>query len=91
MYFRTATIVTLLFFSTAFWPAAARAKAPASDNRPPNLIVILVDDRGETKDLAGARPEKTEQLDGRLSAWLSSVGAKLPKPDPNFKPASRGQ
>ena len=51
----------------------------------------LADDLGETKDLAGARPEETEQLDKRLSAWLSSVGAKLPKPDPNFKPASRRQ
>jgi arylsulfatase A len=46
----------------------------------------LADDLSETNDLAAQMPEKVHQLDARLSEWLESVGAKLPKPNPEYKP-----
>jgi arylsulfatase A len=44
----------------------------------------LKDDLGETNDLAGQRPEKADQLRGRLHAWREEVGAALPSPNPDF-------
>jgi len=44
----------------------------------------LADDLSEAKDLAGKMPEKVRQLDGQLTAWLTSTGAKLPKPNPEY-------
>jgi len=46
----------------------------------------LADDLGETKDLAGEMPDRVRQLDAKLSAWLQSCGAKVPKPNPDHKP-----
>ncbi len=40
----------------------------------------LAEDLGEKRDLTAKMPEKARQLNGQLSAWLKSVGAKLPKP-----------
>lgn len=48
----------------------------------------LAEDMGETKDLAGAMPERVKELDGKLAAWLASVEAKTPKPNPDFRPAA---
>jgi arylsulfatase A-like enzyme len=42
-------------------------------------------DIGETNDLAESRPEVVHGLAGKLEAWLSSVGAKLPRPNPDWE------
>ncbi len=42
----------------------------------------LGDDPGESRDLAGARPDQTSSLRARLDQWLSDVGAQLPTPNP---------
>jgi len=44
----------------------------------------LRDDLSETTDLSGDMPGKVSELDARLSAWLDSVGAKLPIPNPAY-------
>jgi arylsulfatase A-like enzyme len=36
------------------------------------------DDVGETRDLAGARPDKVKELHGKLVAWRKEVGAVMP-------------
>lgn len=46
----------------------------------------LADDLGETTDLAPTMPDKVAELDAELSAHLESVGAKLPKPNPDYRP-----
>ena len=46
----------------------------------------LADDLGETKDLAKEKPEKVKELNAKLDAWLKSVGAKMPKPNPDYEP-----
>lgn len=52
----------------------------------------LARDLGETTDLAGKMPEKVAELDAKLSAWLKQVGAKLPKPNPEYKaPRPKGR
>jgi len=45
----------------------------------------LKDDLSETTDLAGKRPDKVEELDATLVAHLKAVGAKMPKPNPDYK------
>ena len=45
----------------------------------------LKNDLGEKKDLATEMPEKVKDLDARLSNWLKTVNAKLPKPNPDDK------
>lgn len=45
----------------------------------------LAEDLGEQKNLAESHPEKANQLLERLQAWRTSVGAKLPTPNPNAK------
>jgi arylsulfatase A-like enzyme len=47
----------------------------------------LADDPGESRDLAAARPDTAESLRQRLQAWRQSVGARLPAPNPDVRPA----
>lgn len=43
----------------------------------------LKDDPGETNNLAGSRPEKTEQLAEELEEWRKEVDAQMPEPNEN--------
>ena len=45
----------------------------------------LEDDLGETNDLSAEMPEKVEELDAALQSWLEAVGAKLPRPNPDYR------
>ena len=45
----------------------------------------LSDDLGEKKNLASAMPAKVKELDVRLLAHLKSIGAKMPKLNPEKK------
>ncbi len=47
----------------------------------------LADDVGEKTDLAAKMPEKAKELRDRLHAWREAVGAQMPTPNPNYKPA----
>jgi len=51
----------------------------------------LADDIAESKNLADAMPEKVRNLRGRLHAWLDSLNAPMPKPNPDFDPARAGK
>jgi arylsulfatase A-like enzyme len=44
------------------------------------------EDISEQRDLAGAMPQKVEELRARLHAWRKEVGAQMPSPNPNFDP-----
>lgn len=45
----------------------------------------LQDDPGEKRDLAKENPAQASALRTQLHAWRDSVGAALPKPNPDFK------
>ncbi|MBU2950894.1 sulfatase [Tamlana agarivorans] len=47
----------------------------------------LTEDISETTNLAAKYPEKVAQLHKELFAYLTEVGAKYPKPDPNYSEA----
>ncbi|MCX6956724.1 MAG: sulfatase-like hydrolase/transferase [Verrucomicrobia bacterium] len=47
----------------------------------------LEGDPAEAHDLAAKLPEKTAELDARLSAYLKEVGAQMAKPNPDYDPA----
>ena len=49
----------------------------------------LKDDLGERNNLAKKMPGKTKELKSMLHKWLKSVDAKMPKPNPNYKPRKR--
>jgi arylsulfatase A len=46
----------------------------------------LKEDLSETVDLSERMSEKVKELNARLTAWLTSVRAKLPRPNPDYKP-----
>lgn len=46
----------------------------------------LRDDLAESKNLAGQRPDKAQELDGLIDAFLKDTGALYPKPNPAFNP-----
>jgi arylsulfatase A len=48
----------------------------------------LGNDIGESKDLASAQPDRAKALRTRLDAWLKSVDAQLPTPNPAYDPAA---
>ena len=48
----------------------------------------LANDVSEAKDLAAAQPERVKALRTRLDAWLKSVDAQLPTPNPAFDPVA---
>jgi arylsulfatase A-like enzyme len=45
----------------------------------------LRNDPGETKNVANSNHDRSVQLHQVLRDWRASVGAKMPKPNPNFK------
>ena len=45
----------------------------------------LADDLGEKNNLAAAMPDKVKALDTQLLQHLKSIGAKIPKPNPDYK------
>ena len=49
----------------------------------------LKKDIGERNNLAEKLPQKTKQLKEKLHKWLKEVYAKMPKPNPNYKPRKR--
>jgi arylsulfatase A-like enzyme len=48
----------------------------------------LKDDIGEKHDLSQEMPGKAEELRRMLSNWRREVGARMPKPDPDYRPAT---
>jgi arylsulfatase A len=48
----------------------------------------LVDDIGETRDLAAAMPDQAAALRQQLHAWRTRVGAQMPTPNPGYQPGS---
>ena len=44
----------------------------------------LSQDIGESRNLADEYPDRVREMRGRLAAWLRSVGAAVPEPNPNF-------
>jgi len=55
------------------------------DGKPFELF-DLGSDLSETTDLAAKMPDKVKELDARLAAWLKTTGARVPKPNPDYKP-----
>jgi arylsulfatase A-like enzyme len=49
----------------------------------------LRSDIGETDDLMDRRPEKAEELESALDAWLLEQKASIPGPDPDYDPAMK--
>jgi hypothetical protein len=49
----------------------------------------LANDLGEQNDVASEMPERVSELDNQLSEWLASVGAKLPRPNPDYQGEAR--
>ncbi len=49
----------------------------------------LKGDPGESRDLSRANPGKTSELLDRLHAWQKDVGARMPAPNPAYKPGAR--
>ncbi|HAX41231.1 MAG TPA: hypothetical protein DCY80_01580, partial [Solibacterales bacterium] len=47
----------------------------------------LKEDIGEEKNLAAALPDKTRELEAQLDAWLKSVNARMPAPNPDYDAA----
>lgn len=47
----------------------------------------LAQDIGEAKDVARSEPARTEELAGKLRAWRASVGARMPRANPEFDAA----
>lgn len=48
----------------------------------------LKDDPTESKNVAGAHPDLAKRLHGQLTEWRKSVDAKIPQPNPDYKPAA---
>ena len=51
----------------------------------------VTNDLGEKNDLAQEHPNLVKTLAAKLTAHLTEVGAKIPKPDPRFNPAKKAQ
>ena len=49
----------------------------------------LIEDVGETSNLAEALPETASSLQRKLRAWLKEVGAWMPIPNPAYDPATQ--
>jgi len=48
-------------------------------DRPPNVVLILVDDLSEQNDLSRKMPDKVDALNKKLDTMLRHTGAKMPR------------
>ena len=55
---------------------------PNQTNR--HELFNLVDDPGETRDIAAAQPDRVKQLAARLDTFLRETGAVIPAPNPAY-------
>jgi len=46
----------------------------------------LAKDIGESRNLAAEKPDFVKELAAKLAAWRKEVGAKMPTPNPDYKP-----
>ena len=46
----------------------------------------LAADPGESLDLADSAPARVERLRARLAGWRDSIGAAMPRPNPDWNP-----
>lgn len=46
-------------------------------------------DPGERRDLAPGRPAEAARLRNQLARWRGSVGAQMPRPNPDYDPTKR--
>ncbi len=46
----------------------------------------LAADLGETMDLSAEKPEMVREMEARLTEWLQSTGARVPRPNPAYRP-----
>jgi arylsulfatase A len=51
----------------------------------------LAADPSETTNLAETSPKVAVDLDRKLEAWRRSVGAEMPRPNPDYRPVSTTQ
>ena len=49
----------------------------------------LAKDPGEQHDLSASMPEKTAELRQKLRAWQKEMHAKMPEPNPNYRPRAK--
>ncbi|OAI50240.1 hypothetical protein AYO44_17955, partial [Planctomycetaceae bacterium SCGC AG-212-F19] len=49
----------------------------------------LKDDIGEQKDLAATMPDRAKELQQKLVEWRKAVNARMPTPNPDYKPAEK--
>lgn len=47
----------------------------------------LRDDLGEQHNVADRHPDKVQELHAKLKTWRSSVGARMPSPNPRYNPS----
>jgi arylsulfatase A-like enzyme len=48
-------------------------------------------DKGETRNLAAEKPEVVKRLASHLDAWRKTVGAKMPRANPAYRPHPQGE
>ena len=49
----------------------------------------LANDIGEKNDLAKKMPERARQMHEMLKAWQKKMGAKMPRPNPDYMPTKK--
>ncbi len=57
----------------------------------PRELFDLAKDPSESRNLANERPELVEKLGTELARWRTSVGAKMPEPNPGYVPNPPGK
>jgi len=46
----------------------------------------LKDDLSETRDLSAKQPARVRELNTLIENWILEVNAKMPRPNPGYKP-----
>ena len=60
-----------------------------NSGKPPYELFHLGEDLGETRDRAGDRPKLVLELDQLLTSHLTAVGARVPRPNPGYRPPKK--
>jgi len=80
-HYRGSDVVPYSIVRAGRWKLIKRYEGPTFE------LFDLAADLGETTDLAAERPEIVAALDQRLGAWLAETGARMPRANPDYRPA----
>jgi arylsulfatase A len=79
-HYRGQDVVPYSIILSGGWKLIKRYEGPTFE------LFHIADDIGETRELSAQHPDKVKMLNALMDDWIKQTGAKLPRPNPDYRP-----